>query len=435
MKQIRLGFSMRGLGYHNSAWRDPAVPADGPIDMNYYLDMARTAERGLFDMLFIADHSALPSPTIPGVLGRTSHDAGEFEPLTFLGALSMLTTHIGMVATASTTFHHPFQLARQFASLDQLSQGRVGWNVVTSSRDEEARNFGSDRIIPRAQRYARARESLEVAFALWNSWDEDAFPRDKQTGVYFDPAKMHPVDHTGECFRVRGVLTVPRSKQGRPVIVQAGASDDGIDFAASVADVVYSVQTNLADAKSFYQRVKSSVASHGRDPDHLKIMPGLLPIIGSSRAEAEDRLARMREELDPLIGLYNIAPYFGDLSSHDLDGPVPELRTDRPVISRGQLTLKLARDNGWSIRQLFQSTAIGNGHHVVAGTPSDIVDVMTEWFEGGAADGFNILPAKSPQSLRMFVDHVVPELQLRALYRTAYEASTLRGNLGLPLPA
>ncbi|WP_431280860.1 LLM class flavin-dependent oxidoreductase [Humitalea sp. 24SJ18S-53] len=431
-KKMKLGFSMRGLGYHGSAWMDPDVPADGPISVPYYVDMAQTAERGLFDMIFLADQTAIDLADVPkGAFGHVA-EGGEFEPLTLLAALSMVTKHIGLVATASTTFHHPYQLARQFASIDHLSGGRAGWNVVTSSRDDEARNFGDDKILEKTARYERAREAVEIAFGLWESWEEDAFPRDKKTGVFFDPAKMHPIKHRGEYFKVHGPLTTPRSPQGRPLIIQAGASDDGMGLAAAIADVVYAAQNTLEDAQAFYAKVKARVASIGRDPDHVKIMPGILPIIGATMEEAQARYRRMQEELDPITGMANLSRYFGDLSIHDLDGPVPELRTDRPVISRGAMQLAMARRNNWTIRQMYQSTAIGNAHHVVVGTPAHIVDVMETWFFNGAADGFNVLPHKSPAGIREFVADIVPEMQRRGLFRTAYEGRTMRENLGLP---
>jgi len=431
-RMIRLGFSMRGLGYHASAWLDPDVPADGGMRLDYYRDMARTAERGLFDLVFLADQTAMRmSDTPPGVLGRTPTGA-ELEPLTLIAALSQHTSRIGLAATASSTFHQPYQLARQFASIDHLSGGRVAWNVVTSSRDEEARNFGSNTIMAKETRYERAREALEVVFGLWESWEPDAFPRDKATGVFFDPKKMHPIRHEGPHFKVHGPLTMPRTPQGRPVIIQAGASGDGMDFAASAADLVYAAQNTLPDARQFYASLKERVGRFDRDPASVKIMPGILPVIGETQQAADDLYGHMQEEMDPMIGLENLGPYFGDLSAYPLDGPVPELRTDRPVISRGQMILNIARRNGWTIRQTFQSLAIGNAHHVVIGTPARIVDVMEEWYDGGAADGFNVLPAKSPRDLSRFVDLVVPEMQRRGIYRAAYEGRTLRENLGLP---
>lgn len=383
-------------------------------------------------MVFMADQTSMPMSNIPpGVLGRTPEGA-ELEPLTLIAALSQFTTHIGLAATASTTFHPPYQLARQFGSTDHMSGGRAAWNVVTSSRDEEARNFGSDTIMEKSERYERAREALAVAFGLWESWEPDAFPRNKDTGVFFDVAKMHPVRHMGKHFKVHGPLTMPPTPQVRPVIIQAGASDDGMDLAASMADVIYTVQSWMADAQAFYAAIRRRVEDHGRMADAVKVMPGVLPVIASSQQEADDLYGRMRRQIDPLIGLENLSPFFGDLSKFPLDGPVPALRTDRPVTSRGQKILDNARRHGWTIRHLLQSTAIGNAHHVVVGTPARIADIMEEWLRSGAADGFNILPAKSPGDVRTFVRLVVPELQSRGLFRTAYEFRTLRENLGLP---
>jgi len=429
---MKLGLSMRGLGYHPSAWLDPAVPADGAINLPYYLDMARTAERGLFDLVFLADQNAIVVTDVPkGAFGRTPAGA-EFEPLTLLAALSQLTTSIGLVATASSTFHQPYQLARQFGSIDHLSGGRAGWNVVTSSRDAEAQNFSMDKILPKDQRYARASEALDVAFGLWESWEEDAFIHDRKRGVFFEPSKMHPINHNGTFFKVRGPLNQPRTPQGRPVIFQAGASEDGMDFAARYADVIYAVQNTFEDAQAFYTAMKARVRKFDRAPDHVKIMPGLLAVIGDTHAEAEARYRAMQDEIDTLVGLERLARYFGDLSGYDLDGPPPELRTDVPLVSRGDLQLKLARQNNWSIRQLYQYTSIGHSHHVVIGTPSEIVDEMERWFLGGAADGFNVLPAKQPADVHEFVARIVPELQQRGIFRTAYEGKTLRENLGLP---
>ncbi|MGV6876379.1 LLM class flavin-dependent oxidoreductase [Pseudochelatococcus sp. B33] len=430
-RKMRLGLSMRGVGYHPSAWLDPNVPADGAINFKYYLDLARKAEAGLFDLVFLADQNAITvSDAPPGAFGRTPVGA-EFEPITLLAALSSHTSHIGLVATASTTFHQPYQLARQFGSLDHLSGGRAGWNVVTSSRDNEAQNFSQDKILPKDQRYRRAREALDVAFGLWDSWEKDAFVRDRERGVFVEKEKMHPLNHVGEFFKVRGPLNQPPTPQGRPVIVQAGASDDGMDFAASYAELIYAVQNRFEDAKPFYTEMKARIARAGRNPDQVKIMPGILPVIGDTHREAEERYRKMQNEIDPLVGLEKLVRFFGDLSGYDLDGPLPELRRDIPVISRGELQLKLARENNWSIRQLYQYTSIGNSHHVVVGTPSEVVDVMQKWFTEGAADGFNVLAAKQPGDVHAFVDRIVPELQNRGLFRTEYEGQTLRENLGL----
>jgi alkanesulfonate monooxygenase len=433
MKQLKLGLSMRGIGYHPTAWLDPEVPADGGMNFGHAIDVAKTAERGLFDFVFIADHAAVVVKDTPkGVFGRTHEGKAEFEPFTLLAALSQLTSHVGLIATASSTLLQPYQLARQFLSLDHLSGGRAGWNVVTSSRDAEAQNYGMDKIPPKDERYERAKESVEIAFGLWESWEEDAFPRDRKTHMFFDPHKMHPLHHSGKYFKVKGPLTLPRSPQGRPVIAQAGASSDGMDFAAQVADIVYAVQTTFDGAKEFYRGTKARVARFGRNPDDVKILPGLLPVVGRTTEEAQAKYKTLLSYLDPLVGLERLERFFGDLSGRDVDGPLPELDPNRRLVSRAELNLRLAREQNWSIRQLYEETVVSHGHHLVIGTPDEIADDIEMWLEEEAADGFNVVPATLPAGARDFVDFVVPELQRRGLFRTAYEGTTLRANLGLP---
>jgi FMN-dependent oxidoreductase (nitrilotriacetate monooxygenase family) len=433
MQQIKLGLSMRGLGYHPSAWRDPEVPPDGGMDLKHAIRVAQTAERGLFDFVFLADHSAIVVHDLPkGAFGRNQEGNAEFEPLTLLAALSQATTKVGLVATASTTFHEPYQLARQFLSIDHMSGGRAGWNVVTSSRDAEAQNFGQDKILEKNLRYERAKEALDVVFGLWESWEEDAFPRDRKTGIFFDPAKMHPIEHVGKYFKVRGPLTLPRSPQGRPIIAQAGASVDGADFAASVADIVYALQTRFEDAQVFYKASKERAGKLGRNPHDMKILPGLLPIVARTTGDAQAKYKRLLSYLDPLVGLERLTRFFGDLSGHDLDGPLPDLRPDVRLVSRAELNLRLAREHNWTIRQLYESTVISHGHHVAIGSPADVADVMERWIKEDAADGFNIVPAVLPSGIDEFVELVIPELQRRKLFRTEYEGSTLRDHLGLP---
>ncbi|WP_213771869.1 LLM class flavin-dependent oxidoreductase [Bradyrhizobium sp. dw_78] len=432
-RQIKLGLSMQGYGYHHSGWLDPAAPVGGAVDFRHYLDMTRTAEAGLFDMVFLADFVAFPMVDLPkGALGRRDRDS--LEPLSLLSALAPQTQNVGLVATMSTTFAEPYHTARAYASIDHISGGRVGWNVVTSFQDEEAKNFGSSKILEKELRYERAEEFVDVVCGLWNSFEVDAFPRDKSAGVYFDPAKVRILNHVGKHFRVKGPLTVPPTPQGRPVIVQAGASAPGQELAARTADVVYAVQNTLEDAQKFYRSLKGRMARYGRAEDELKVMPGLLAVIGDTEQAARAKYKQMQEMVDPMVGLEYLARVFGDLSGYPLDGPVPDLRQDTQLASRSEVLLNVARRNNYSIRQLFQSVAIGNAHNTLVGTPEQIVDTMEAWFLGGGADGFNILPAVSPASLREFVQHIVPELQRRGLFRTSYEGSTLRENLGLPAP-
>ena len=398
-------------------------------------EVAKLSEKALLDFVFLADQSALNFNNEPeGAFGRNQEGCCEFEPITLLAALSQATTHIGLIATASTTFHQPYQLARQFLSLDHLSGGRAGWNVVTSSRNAEAQNFGSEQIIAKNERYARAKEAVEVAFGLWDCWEQDAFIRDSQRGLFFDPERLHRLDHRGAYFKVRGPLTMPRSPQGRPVIAQAGASAEGTDFAASVADIIYAVQTTFDEAHRFYRITKERIISKGRSPDDVKILPGMLPVIGSTEEEARRNYQKLLSYLDPILGLERLSRFFGDLTGHDLDGPLPDLRTDVNLVSRASLNLRLAREQNWSIRKLYEETIISHGHHVCIGTPQMIADEMQHWIEHGAADGFNIVPALLPQSLSDFADQVVPELQRRGLFRKEYESSTLRGHLELSEP-
>jgi alkanesulfonate monooxygenase len=432
-RQIRLGLSMAGHGYHHSAWLHPEVPPNGISDVNFYLDIVRTAERGLFDVAFLADFVTFSmSDTPKGVLGR--HTKGALEPITLLSALAIGTSRIGLAATASTTFGVPYHIARAFASLDQISQGRSGWNVVTSFQDEEAVNFGSANILEKSKRYERAEEFVDVVLGLWDSFAPDAFTYDRDSGMFFDPSKVRVLNHVGRHFQVQGPLGTPRSPQGRPIIFQAGASEEGQELAARTADVVYAVQNTIDGARRFYNALKERMPKYGRQPDDLKVMPGLLPVIGSTEEEARSKFKAMQALIDPLVGLKYLTGVFGDLSGYPLDGPVPDLRKDKQLATRAALILDTARRNSWSIRQLYENVAIGNTHNTVIGTPEQIADVMEEWFNAGAADGFNILPALSPISVREFVDQVVPELQRRGLYRTAYEGTTLREHLGVPLP-
>ena len=432
-RKIRLGVSMVGMGYHLAAWRHPDASAGGNMELQHFVKTTQVAERGLLDMAFLADGVGIRfNDRPPGALSHTCKNV-QFEPLTLLSALAMVTERVGLVATASTTYNEPYHVARKFASLDHISGGRAGWNVVTSATDMEAQNFGLDGAPAKGGRYDRAIEFVDVVRGLWESWEDDAFVRDKASGVNYDPAKLHILNHQGEHFRVRGPLNVQRTPQGRPIIVQAGASDQGRELAAATADVVYAAAQTLEDARAYYQDVKRRMPRYGRHPDQLKIMPGLMAVPGRTRQEARDRYQVLQELVQPVVGLGALANYLGDLSEYDLDGPLPEPK-DRRDHSRGQIFIDMARRNNLTIRQLYLSIAGGNGHRTVIGTPSDIVDAMEEWFHGEAADGFNILPTWLPGGLEEVVEMVVPEMQRRGLYRTAYEGRTLRENLGLAYP-
>ena len=431
--KIRLGVSMIGLGYHPAAWRHPDTPPAGNMQLAHYVHVAQTAERGLFDMAFLADGVGIRAYDEPvGALSHMSNNV-HFEPLTLLSAIAMLTTRIGLAATASTTYNEPYHVARKFASLDHISAGRAAWNVVTSRTDMEAQNFGMDASPSYDDRYDRAAEFVQVVRGLWDSWDDDAFIRNQATGQNYDPTKMHVLDHKGPHFRVRGPLNVARSPQGHPIVIQAGASDQGRELAAQDADVIYAASQTQDEARAYYASVKSRMPKYGRHPDELKIMPGLLAITAPTRQQAQDKHEVLQRLIDPMVGLALLAGSMGDFSGHDLDGPVPELPEWR-LRSRGQLMFDRAQRDNLTIRQLYTAVSAGNGHRQVIGTPADVADLMQEWFEAEAADGFNILADHMPGGLEDVVDTVVPELQRRGMFRTEYEAATLRENLGLARP-
>ena len=323
-KQMRIGMSLRGHGYHLAAWRHPDVPADASVRIDHYVRTAQTAERGKCDLIFFADGLGIRERDIPrGALARQGRDIVDLDPLTLLPALAMVTHHIGLVATASTTYHEPYHVARTFASLDLISQGRAGWNVVTSWSEAEARNFNRDSQLEYATQYARAREFVDVVKGLWDSWDTDAFLYDKTSGQFYDERKMHVLDHQGTSFTVRGPLNVAPAPQRHPVIVQAGASHEGRELAAATADVVYCLPDTLEAARAYYIDVKGRMAKYGRAPDDLKILPGLRPMVGQTTAEAHAKFNTLQTLLHPLVALSTLSSTFGDLSGYPLDGPVP----------------------------------------------------------------------------------------------------------------
>jgi FMN-dependent oxidoreductase (nitrilotriacetate monooxygenase family) len=432
-KQIKLGLSMRGYGYHAAAWRHPDAPRAATLDINYYANNARIAERGKFDMVFLADGIGIRGKNEPeGALCRSSQNV-ELEPLTLLSAVSVLTSHIGVVATASTTYNEPYHIARKFASLDHISGGRAGWNIVTSWSEAEARNFNREQHMAHGARYARAAEFVDVVTGLWDSFEPGAVVQDKASGIFYDPARMHVLDHRGAHFAVRGPLSSTRTPQGRPILVQAGASAAGMDIAAANADVVYAAAHTLPMGQSYYSELKGKLAAHGRTPDELLIMPGITPFVGRTEQEAQDHYGELQDLIDPILGLSYIYGQMGNLSGYDLDGPVPEPK-DHMVRSMAQGLLKLARRDNLTIRQLYLMVAAGFGGRVIVGSAQQVADDLEEWASSGAADGFNICPGTLPGGAAAFVDLVVPELQRRGLFRTEYESNTLRGNLGLAMP-
>ena len=433
-RKIRLGAFLPGAGQHIAAWRHPGSNEAGPLNFEHYKRLAQTAERGLFDAFFLADGLAANFGGVVG--GGGSAKAVDFEPITLFSALAQVTEHIGFIATASTTYEEPYTLARKFASLDHLSQGRAGWNVVTTIGDQTARNFGRQQQLAAAERYDRAEEFVDTVKELWDSWEDDAFVRDKASGRYFDPAKVHPPHHKGKHFSVEGALNVGRPPQGYPVIVQAGQSEPGLELAARTAEVVFTAQQSLEDALAFYKDLKGRLARFGRSPDELRIMPGVSVYVGKTEEEARAKLQQLNDLISPEEGLGLLAGLSGgvDLSPYPLDGPFPELPKTIGWVSRQQMMVDIARKHNFSIRQLYQWVATARGHWTIVGTPTQIADQLQNWFENGAADGFNVLPPVLPASLDDFVDLVIPELQRRGLYRTRYEGKTLRENLALQRP-
>ncbi|CAL9630852.1 Nitrilotriacetate monooxygenase component A [Streptomyces sp. enrichment culture] len=431
-RRLHLNAFLMNAGHHDAAWRHPRAQPERVTDLRYFQQLAQTAERGLLDSVFLADGLALG--------GRVRHNAlGGFEPLTLLSALAAVTERVGLIATVSTTFNEPFHTARKFASLDHISGGRAGWNIVTSGTVDEARNFGRDQHLEHRLRYERAREFLEVATKLWDSWEDDAILLDRERGVYADTGKVREIGHRGEHFGVRGPLNVPRPPQGHPLLVQAGSSEDGKEFAARYAEAVFTAQQTLADGQSFYKDLKSRLARHGRAEDQLLVLPGIAPVIGSTEAEA---LALERELTELQVPEYGIAQLSGmlgtDLTGLPLDGPLPELPGERDINgnkSRFTLVAELARRDGLTLRELIARLGAGRGHRVFAGTPDQVADQLEKWFTQGAADGFTIMPPHLPGGLEDFVDHVVPILQRRGLFRTEYTGRTLREHYGLPRPA
>ncbi|WP_270170875.1 LLM class flavin-dependent oxidoreductase [Paenibacillus sp. SYP-B4298] len=427
-KQLKLGVIIQGVGGNMSAWRHPEAVADASVNIDYVKHQAQTAEEGKFDLVFIADGLYINEKSLPHFLNR-------FEPITVLSAVAAVTSRIGLVGTLSTSYSEPFTVARQFASLDHISRGRAGWNVVTSPLEGSARNYGRKPHPAHSERYRIAKEYLDVVRGLWDSWEDDAFVRDKQTGQFFDPGRLHRLDHEGEYFSVQGPLNIARSRQGHPVVFQAGSSDAGRTLAAQSADAVFTGQETLEQAQAFYQDVKSRAAAYGRSPEEIVIMPGISVIIGETEEEAE----RKYEEVASLVTIENALDYLGrffehhDFSQYPLDEPFPELG-DLGSNSFRSTTDKIkqeAREEGLTLRQVALRSVTPRSGFI--GTPEKIGDQLQQWYEEQGADGFIIHPG-TPNGLQDFVRLVVPILQARGIYRSEYEAETLRENLGLSIP-
>jgi FMN-dependent oxidoreductase (nitrilotriacetate monooxygenase family) len=432
-RQLRLNAFLHDTGHHEASWRHPDSGLERIDDITWYQEIARKAEAAKLDAVFLADG--------PAWYGSAHRPSNQFEPITLLTALATVTDKLGLISTASTSYYEPYNLARLFASLDRISGGRAGWNIVTTYSEDAARNFGEEGVLPTETRYERAQEFLDTVTALWDSWEDDAVVADRDSGVYVDTTKVHPIDHAGAYLKVRGPLNAPRSPQGRPVYVQAGSSNDGRAFAARNAEAIFTAHQTLGDAQAFYTDIKSKARGIGRNPDHVLVLPGISPFIADTEQEAEELYHYFNSLTVPAYGLAQLEKVAGVPLHHlDLDEKVPAevfgsagsvLDNNR---SRKQVVANIVERDRPTLRELLHRLAGGRGHNVVHGTPTRIADTIQEWFENGAADGFNVMPPLYPQLLDAFTDKVVPILQDRGLFRTEYEGSTLREHYGLPRP-
>jgi FMN-dependent oxidoreductase (nitrilotriacetate monooxygenase family) len=434
-RQLHLNLFIHGRGHHEASWRHPASSALPLTDIHYYQDLARRAEAGLFDSIFLADQLALGGDV-------TQAPRTWLEPITVLAALATATSRVGLIATASTTYTEPYNLARQFASIDHISNGRAAWNIVTSWLATAAENYGGDRQLSHADRYARGEEFMAVVKELWDSWATDAVIDDRASGLYARDERIRPINHRGDFYAVTGPLNMPRCPQGRPVLVQAGSSDTGRRFAARHAEAVFTAHMAKATAQEFYADLKRLAADEGRNPAQVLILPGLSPMIGSTEAEAQRLASEVNDLTDPMVGRKRLSGRFGghDFSDLPLDRPlVPEDFPDPSSVeaarSRTEVILNLVRRDKPTLRQLLGYLAMARGHYVMAGTPEQVADLIEDWFTDGAADGFNIMPPVLPAQLDTFSAEVIPLLQRRGLFRTEYAGTTLREHYGLPRPA
>jgi len=433
-RPMHLNLFIQSRGHHEASWRHPGSSRLPLTDIRYSIELARKAEAALFDSIFLADVLGLWND-----VEKTPFNW--LEPITTLAALATTTSKIGLIATASTTYTEPYNLARQFASLDHISQGRVGWNIVTTWSPQAGSNFGSIGQVGHADRYERAEEYMAVVKGLWDSWADGAVKDDREGGRYADPSRVKPINHVGPHYKVAGPLNMPRSPQGRPVLVQAGSSDTGRRFAARHAEAVFTAHLEKATAKDFYADLKSLVGEFGRRPQDVLILPGLSPIIGSTEAEAKRYADELNALTDPEIGRQRMSLRFGghDFSHLPLDRPLkpedfPDPRDNDAARSRTEVIVGFVREQQPTLRQLLAKLAGARGHFTFEGTPEQVADLMEDWIKDGAADGFNLMPPVLPEMLDVFIAEVVPLLQRRGLFRTAYEGHTLRSHLGLSRP-
>jgi len=430
-RQLHLNAFLLTVGHHEAAWRLPESELTAAWDFVHYKRLAQLAERGTFDSVFFADG--------PSLQGDVAHrPAGWLDPTVLLPALATATERIGLVATASTTYNEPYNLARRFATIDHISGGRAGWNIVTTAGVDAAQNFGLDDVPAHRQRYDRASEFVEICRKLWDSWEDDFLIGDKSNGLFANGDKIHRIDHKGQFYQVRGPLNVPPSPQRHPLLVQAGSSDDGRAFAARYAEAVFTAQQTLEAGQAFYADLKRQAVQFGRDPESIKILPGLVPAIGSTEAEALALEAELAHLQVPAYGLRQLSQFLGhEVGPEHLDRPLPDFGPVSKVEghqSRFALIVELGRRDKLTVRELLVRLGGGRGHRTFAGTPEQVADTIEQWFTSGAADGFNVMPPVLPSGLELFVDHVVPLLRKRGLFRTEYTGTTLRDHYGLARP-
>ncbi len=433
-RQLHLNLFTQSRGHHEASWRHDKASELAMTDVRYLTEVAQKAEAGLFDSIFLADALSLWAD-----VARAPHNW--LEPITALAALAGATERIGLIATASTTYSEPFNLARQFASIDHMSGGRVGWNIVTSWSVAAAGNFGDTEQVSHAERYARAEEYMAVVKELWNSWADDAIVDDRVSGEYAQAELIRPIEHAGKFYRVAGPLNTPRGPQGRPVLVQAGSSETGRAFAARHAEAIFTAHMERDTAAAFFADIKARVRAEGRSTDQVVVLPGLSPMIGSTEAEAHRLAEELNALADPEVGRQRLSGRFGgyDFSDLDLDTPLrvedfPDPETVEAARSRTELIVELVRRKGLTLRQLLTRLAQARGHYSFVGTPEQLADLMEDWLEGGVADGFNLMPPVLPWMLDVFIAEVVPLLQKRGIFRSAYEGPMLRDHLGLARP-
>jgi len=432
MKQMHLGAFMRPVSIHTAWWRHPDSAPEANFSLKHLIHCIQTLERGKFDAFFMADHLAVLNMPIDAL--KRSGTVTSFEPFTLLSALAMVTERIGLIATASTTYDAPYHIARRFASLDHISGGRAGWNIVTTSNPDAARNFGMTEHMDHAERYARAREFHDVVTGLWDSFAEDAFIRDKESGIFWDPARMHKLNHEGKYLSIAGPLNIARPVQGWPVIVQAGASDSGRQLAAEVAEMIFAAGGPIADARAYYADIKSRAAKARRDPALVKILPGALVTVAETDESARDKRALLDSLVHPDSGMAALSIALGtDARTFDLDAPLPDIPETNQSQSGRQRVLERARRENLTVRQLAVALG-GYGGLSFTGSAKSVADEMQHWLESEACDGFNIMFPTIPGGVEDFVRLVVPELQSRGIFRKEYAGTTLREHLGLPRP-